>query len=191
MKMSSSETRIIKYAKISSEPVVIAMQEFRELDVSVLDAVDGSDNAEDAGESEQDAVSDIESAEPLIPMNEAIVQAAREEAQALLDAVRSEAGKISDQAAEEGHRLGYESGLKQGLSDGIKQGLDEAKNQMAAELRQAADKANALLAAAGIEAEQILTEAEPKIIELVLTISRKVIHEELAERPGVVLNLCL
>ena len=194
--MSSSETRIIKYAKISSEPVVIAMQEFRELDVSGLDSADGPDDLGEVGQDVADGVFESEPAEIAVPMDEAILQAAREEAQAILDSAQTildsaqaEAVRVRDQAAEEGRKQGHEAGLNQGKSDGLKQGLDEAKNQMATELRQAADQANAIITAAGEEAGQILAEAEPKIIELVLAISRKIIYDEAAERPDVVLNL--
>lgn len=193
--MSSSEVRIIKYAKISSEPVVIAMQEFRELDVSALDAVDISeetDVSDGVEATEQEVTEDIsvvEVCEPIIPVDEAIIQAAREEAQAIRDAALSEVEKARAKATEEGRRQGYEIGLNQGKKEGLQQGLDEAMGRMSDDLRQAADKANALISEASKEAELMLLEAEPKIIELILAISRKVICDEFADRPTVILNL--
>lgn len=195
--MSSSEIRIIKYAKVSAEPVIIAMQEFHELEVATLEILDGCETAEtsaaDAAEeglTESEAASQAE-AEPAVPMDEAIIQAAQAEAEALLQAARAEAENLRAQAAEEGRKQGYEAGLKQGQDDGLKQGLESAAREMEESLRQAAERANSMIAAAEQEVGQLRAEAEPKIIELVLAISRKIIHDEMEQRPGVVLNLVM
>ena len=82
-----------------------------------------------------------------------------------------------------------EAAKKQGHAIGLQQGLDEAKRQMADQLKQTADICNAMVAAAEQESSRVLLEAEPKIIELVLAISRKIICDEVEERPAVVLGL--
>ena len=177
--MSSSENRIIKYAKITNEPVVIAMQEFRELDIAGLEQFDP--DAPSYGEKE-------EPAEPIAPEDE-IILAARAEAKVLIDTAKNEASQLRSQAAEEGRQQGHAAGLQQAKEDGLRQGLEEAGQKTASRLQQAAERSSAIIAAAEQEAAQMLTEAEPKIIELVMAISRKVINDEVAERPAVVLNL--
>lgn len=173
--MSSSEVRIIKDAKISRDPVVIAMHDFSELNPLELAQIDA--DSEGAG---IDGVleTEEESKEPPIPVvvvrpEEEIIREAQEQAQTILTAAEAEAGKLKTQAA----------------ADGKKQGLAEAVAQMAQQVKENAERANSILAAADNEASRILSEAEPKIIELVLAISQKVINDEVEERPGIVLAL--
>lgn len=184
--MSSSESRIIKSANVSKDPVVIAMQKFSELDVAGLEQYELSETAPDDG---------VVLSEPIttVAPEDEIIQAARAEAENIIENAKCEADKLRAQATQagqdEGHKQGHATGLKQGLDDGLRQGLEEARQQMAGQLREAADRSNALVAVAQQEVDRLLAEAEPKIIELVLAISRKVIYEEVAERPTVVLNL--
>ena len=184
--MSSSESRIIKYANVSKDPVVIAMQKFSELDVAGLEQYELNETTPGDG---------VVIAEPITPIapEDEIIQAARAEAKSIVETAKSEADKLRAQAMQEGqdegHKQGRATGLQQGLDDGLRQGIEEAGQQMAGQLREAADRSNAMVAAAQQEANRLLAEAEPKIIELVLAISRKVINDEVAERPTVVLNL--
>ena len=191
--MSSSEVKIIKFAKVSGEPVVISMQQFRELDVAGLERFDPEDPATwDDGNVLADEAEEEETEIPIAPET-AIIQAARAEAQEILAAAQIEAEKQRVQAAQEGqkqgHATGHATGLQQGTEDGVRQGLDTAKQQMAEQLRQAAERSNSMVAAADQEVIRLLHQAEPKIIELVLAISRKIINDEVTERPAVVVNL--
>ncbi len=184
--MSSSDNRIIKYANISKDPVIIAMQKFSELDVAGLEQCGTCETAPDECELVSEPVVSI------APEDE-IIQAARAEAKDIVENARNEADKLCAQAIQdgqnEGRKQGHAMGLQQGKDEGLQQGLAEARQQMAEQLREAADRSNGMVVAAQQEVDRLLAEAEPKIIELVLAISRKVISEEMAERPTVVLNL--
>ena len=191
--MSSSDNRIIKDAKISASPIVIVMHDFADLtgieaeSVESVEDVDNSSSEEEAGQP---------SLEAKPRLDEELVQAAKQQAAELLAQANQEINEMKVRAeretAQEAERIKAataEAAKKQGHATGLQQGLDEAKRQMADQLKQTADICNAMVAAAEQESSRVLLEAEPKIIELVLAISRKIICDEVEERPAVVLGL--
>jgi len=191
--MSSSDNRIIKDAKISASPIVIVMHDFADLtgieaeSVESVEDVDNSSSEEEAGQP---------SLEAKPRLDEELVQAAKQQAAELLAQANQEINEMKvradREAAQEAERVkavALEAAKQQGHATGLQQGLDEAKRQMAEQLKQTADICNAMVAAAEQESRRILLEAEPKIIELVLAISRKIICDEVEERPAVVLGL--
>ena len=191
--MSSSDNRIIKDAKISSNPVVIAMHEFDDFDAAVVEQGD-----ESLGGDEHDQVLDSEttSQETALRVDEELVIAGKKQVAEMLQQANLMIDEMKQQAireaAVEADRLktkAAEEGTAEGHATGLRQGLDAAKQQMAAQLQQTCDQCNAMVATAEQEARQILQEAEPKIIELVMAISRKVITDEVETRPTVVLEL--
>ena len=191
--MSSSDNRIIKDAKISSNPVVIAMHEFDDFDAAVVEQGD-----ESLGGDEHDQVLDSEttSQETALRVDEELVIAGKKQVAEMLQQANLMIDEMKQQAireaAVEADRLktkAAEEGTAEGHATGLRQGLDAAKQQMAAQLQQTCDQCNAMVATAEQEARQILQEAEPKIIEMVMAISRKVITDEVETRPTVVLEL--
>lgn len=191
--MSSSDSRIIKDAKISASPVVIAMHDFTELNVAELEQPELDDPAD---ESATELPPANQQAEPKLRVDEELVLAGKKQVAELLERANQEIADLkaqaSREAAQEAERLkerAAEEGKQQGHAAGLRQGLDDAKRQMAEQVKQTADSCNAIVAAAEQDARRILQEAEPKIIELVLTISRKIIKDEVEERPAVVLEL--
>lgn len=191
--MSSSDNRIIKDAKISASPIVIVMHDFADLtgieaeSVESVEDVDNSSSEEEAGQP---------SLEAKPRLDEELVQAAKQQAAELLAQANQEINEMKvradREAAQEAERVkavALEAAKQQGHATGLQQGLDEAKRQMAEQLKQTADICNAMVAAAEQESRRILLEAEPKIIELVLAISRKIICDEVEERPAVALGL--
>lgn len=191
--MSSSDSRIIKDAKISASPVVIAMHDFTELNVADLEQPELD---EPADESATELPQGNQQPEPILRVDEELVLAGKKQVAELLERANQEIADLkaqaSREAAQEAERLkesAAEEGKQQGHAAGLRQGLDDAKRQMAEQVKQTADSCNAIIAAAEQDARRILQEAEPKIIELVLTISRKIIKDEVEERPAVVLEL--
>lgn len=191
--MSSSDSRIIKDAKISASPVVIAMHDFTELNVAELEQPELDELAD---ESATEFSPENQQTEPKLRVDEELVLAGKKQVEELLEHANQEIAVLkaqaSHEAAQEAERLkekATEEGKQQGHAAGLRQGLDDAKRQMAEQVKQTADSCNAIIAAAEQDARRILQEAEPKIIELVLTISRKVIKDEVEERPAVVLEL--
>ena len=191
--MSSSDNRIIKYAKLSSEPVIIVMRDFVALEEAHLPHVEGGDEAspdsENGGEETEESLQEaVVQPKP----DEQLLEEARCAAAEMLEAARKEAADIKTRATQEAARLKEQAaaeGKSQGHETGFRQGMDEARQKMADQLAQTSASCNASLAAIEKENQRYLLEAEPKIIELVLSISRKVIADEMEERPVVVLNL--
>ena len=191
--MSSSDNRIIKDAKISASPIVIVMHDFADLTGIEAESIESVEDVDNPSAEEEAGQPSLE-AKPRL--DEELLQAAKQQAAELLAQANQEINEMKVRAeretAQEAERIKAataEAAKKQGHATGLQQGLDEAKRQMADQLKQTADICNAMVAAAEQESRRILLEAEPKIIELVLAISRKIICDEVEERPAVVLGL--
>ena len=191
--MSSSDNRIIKDAKISASPIVIVMHDFADLTGIEAESIESVEDVDNPSAEEEAGQPSLE-AKPRL--DEELVHAAKQQAAELLAQANQEINEMKVRAeretAQEAERIKAataEAAKKQGHATGLQQGLDEAKRQMAEQLKQTADICNAMVAAAEQESSRVLLEAEPKIIELVLAISRKIICDEVEERPAVVLGL--
>ena len=191
--MSSSDNRIIKDAKISASPIVIVMHDFADLTGIQAESIESVEDVDNSSAEEEAGQPSLE-AKPRL--DEELLQAAKQQAAELLAQANQEINEMKVRAeretAQEAERIKAataEAAKKQGHATGLQQGLDEAKRQMADQLKQTADICNAMVAAAEQESSRVLLEAEPKIIELVLAISRKIICDEVEERPAVVLGL--
>ena len=191
--MSSSDNRIIKDAKISASPIVIVMHDFADLTGIQAESIESVEDVDNSSAEEEAGQPSLE-AKPRL--DEELVHAAKQQAAELLAQANQEINEMKVRAeretAQEAERIKAataEAAKKQGHATGLQQGLDEAKRQMADQLKQTADICNAMVAAAEQESSRVLLEAEPKIIELVLAISRKIICDEVEERPAVVLGL--
>lgn len=191
--MSSSDNRIIKDAKISASPIVIVMHDFADLTGIEAESIESVEDVDNPSAEEEAGQPSLE-AKPRL--DEELLQAAKQQAAELLAQANQEINEMKVRAeretAQEAERIKAataEAAKKQGHATGLQQGLDEAKRQMAEQLKQTADICNAMVAAAEQESSRVLLEAEPKIIELVLAISRKIICDEVEERPAVVLGL--
>ena len=191
--MSSSDNRIIKDAKISASPIVIVMHDFADLTGIEAESIESVEDVDNPSAEEEAGQPSLE-AKPRL--DEELLQAAKQQAAELLAQANQEINEMKVRAeretAQEAERIKAataEAAKQQGHAAGLQQGLDEAKRQMAEQLKQTADICNAMVAAAEQESSRVLLEAEPKIIELVLAISRKIICDEVEERPAVVLGL--
>ncbi len=189
--MSSSDMRIIKDAKMSRDPVVIAMHQFEKLDAPECfpeETINVESTDELAAILENSA--DFKGAHyPPISKNAAvsvenILQEARTHAEKLLADASKEVERMKVLAAEEAEEVKFRA-----VEDGKLQGVAEAKNQMLEQLQNTTKRCNALLEAATAEARQIVLGADTQIVELVLAITRKIIYDELEERPEVILGI--
>jgi flagellar assembly protein FliH len=182
--------RIIKDAKVSHDPVVIAMHKFEELEVPAVPQQDVNGAMEDEAQQASAA------AEPFLgatkPSAEEMAAAA---ADTILRNAQSGADQLYADAMKEIARLkaiaaGEADTLKkQAIAEGSQQGLAEANRQMLDQLQHTAERCNELMATATQEAKQIVLAAERQIIELVMTITRKIISDELEERPEIILGV--
>lgn len=188
--MFSSDMRIIKDAKISRDPVIIAMHEFEELDVSTLLRDESiNETADELGDPMGVQISEVDSfnglnAQPELSPPEKAMQEAKVRSEMMLTAAVQEISKMKAQAAEEAESL-----KAQAIEKGKRQGLEEARRQLAEQQKQATERSNAMVTAALQEARQIVLGAEQQIIELVLAVSRKVIYDEMDGRPDIILGI--
>ena len=189
--MSSSDMRIIKDAKMSRDPVVIAMHQFEKLD----DTENFTEDTMGAARDDELAAIVENSADfkgshyPPISKNAAvsaenILQEARDQAEKMLADASEEVARIKILIGEEAEELKLRA-----AEDGKQQGVAEANNQMLEQLQKTTERCNALLEAATSEARQIVLAADNQIIELVLAITRKIIYDELEDRPEVILGI--
>lgn len=186
--MSSSDMRIIKDAKISRDPVVIAMHKFERLDLPDPFSDDLTSEITDESNEISDIPGSFESSlystKNIATSAEKILQDAKMQSERLLTATSQEIARMKILAAEEGERLKVEA-----MEEGKQQGLAEAQHQIADQLQQAAESCNTIMEAALLEARQTVLGAENQIVELVLAISRKIIYDELDDRPEVILGI--
>lgn len=110
---------------------------------------------------------------------------AQQQSEALLAEAQVEAQALRQQAATQGHAQGREQGYQQGLAAGQAAGLEQALS----ENRQRIDQVFSALCAATTEIEQsrhqLATQALSEVIELALSIARRVTKRQGAIDPEV------
>ncbi|SDF38891.1 flagellar assembly protein FliH [Sporolituus thermophilus] len=159
-------SKIIKYVRVQGTPVVIEPVHTIEQTEVVKDSLAGVHD-EIIADAEKEAAR--------------LLSEARKNAAALLNEARQQYEKLKKEAFDQGYQAGYSQGMQQGRQD------IEAERQNA--LRQAADQAGQLLAAARREYQQTLIDAERHIIDLALAVARKILAREIEENPMVVLPI--
>jgi flagellar assembly protein FliH len=126
-----------------------------------------------------------ETGEPVrLPDPQEIVARARKEAEAILEEAAREAESIVSRAQEEAGRIATEAretGRNDGYLDGHAKGLAEAQGLL--------EEAEAALQSAREAYGQMLAESEPRLLALVIEISRKVLGDAFSEDPGVIVEL--
>jgi flagellar assembly protein FliH len=182
--------RIIKDAKISRDPVVIAMHNFTDLAATELfaDAVSEDDECQIVNEAtlscDAEKVSNGILKKTLAPSAEVILNDAVSQANAIKASAEEDVARMKTQALEEA------AGLKvQALEAGKAQGEEEAQRQIADKLQQTTNQCNALMAAAVQESQRIILEADSQIIDLVMAISRKVLFDAMEDRPELIVGI--
>ena len=188
--MSSSDIRIIKDAKISCDPVVIAMHQFEKLDAMELltdnsgcESANGSNAGHNLPEP-TDKVLHLTIKKNAEILADKILQDAKTQSEKMFANASQEIARMKAVAANETENL-----KAQAVTVGKNQGLTEAQCQMTEQLKQTTERCNSAMNAAIQEANRIVQEAEPQIIELVLAISRKIIYDEMDEKPDIILRV--
>lgn len=113
----------------------------------------------------------------------AILDNARQEADAYLSEAKTQAENMKQLAYAEGKEAGYQAGIEQGKND--------VRAEMLEEINNIANSANAIVKSAQHEAQNMILEAERQIIDIALAVARKVLAREIEENPAVVLPLVI
>jgi flagellar assembly protein FliH len=114
-----------------------------------------------------------------------LIHRARQQAEMLLTEAQQQGEEIRKQQAEEGRQEGFAQGLQQGIEAGRKQGHQQALNENKQKL---ADLTAALTEVLGqVEAQRQMLEAEAvtDVIELAISIARRVTKRQAEIDPGV------
>lgn len=122
--------------------------------------------------------------EPDLPDPAEILDKAREEAQAILDEAREEAEGLVSRARDKAARItdeAREAGRNEGYREGHMKGLDDA--------RALVEEAKAALQEARDAYAQMLSDSEPRLLALVIEISRKVLGDAFEADPDIILHL--
>lgn len=159
--------KIIKYAAVQNEPVVINHRPVLEL---VPECVPQANSA--AG---QDLLAEAEK----------VLTDAQQKARECIEKAAAEAEEIKRQAYEAGHQEGYQ----EGYSEGIRSGKSQAENEMRQEINVAHEKAEKILNRANQKYKESIVEAEQEIIRISLAVAKKILAREIEYNPMVVLPI--
>lgn len=123
------------------------------------------------------------------PIDLAVLQ---EQADALLRlaqqeavACRTEAETYAESLQQEARQQGYEAGYQEGFQNGV----EAATKEMQAKVDQATKQAANILSCAEEQSRGIIIGAERQIIDIAMTIARKILSREIEENPMVVLPI--
>lgn len=121
------------------------------------------------------------------------VAAAEKQAAAIMDEAGEAAEELKAKAREQGFAEGREAGLEDGRREGYEQGRkegEEAGMAMAAQaIEEAARQARSTISVAEEQARQTLLGAERQIVDMALTLARKILAREIEENPMAVLPI--
>lgn len=160
--------KIIKYAAVQEEPVIIKCKPTANL----------------ATECAATLAADLETEQHLGEARK-LCEDARLEAEKYLADAADQAEQIKQRAYEIGYQEGFSAGKQEGLDAGRNE-AEEAAHQL---LNEAATKASNIVACAENDYQETILSAERKIVELALAIASKVLARELEENPMVILPI--
>lgn len=163
--------KIIKYAAIQDDPVVINHQ--RPALELVPKTTDTTNTTED--NIRQDAINEAEE----------IINTARCEAEEILNQARLEAEQVKNQASQEGYQEGY----KDGHDEGFRQGTEQAASETKSTIENAVNKAEQIMFSVEQEYRESILDAEREIVRIALEVARKILAREVEENPMVVLPI--
>ncbi|MEW6379322.1 MAG: FliH/SctL family protein [bacterium] len=105
----------------------------------------------------------------------------------ILGAARQEAGKIREEAFQQGLSQGLAQGLAQGLSQGREEGRKECRKEIRDRLLPLEDTLKRLINRIEQVQQIILTKQEQEIIQLCIEMARKIIHTEISQNREIIL----
>lgn len=162
--------KIIKYAAVQNNPVVIATRPVLQL-------------VPECGELLSDSIS--EHKEEALEEAKRVLDDSRRKAEECLAQAASEAEKIKQEAIDAGRQEGYQNGY----NEGIRCGKEQAESEMQQKINRAVEKAQSILTCAEQEYKESIIEAEHEIIKISLAVARKILAREIEENPVVVLPI--
>ena len=138
----------------------------------------------------EEETTNIESINPhLIPVDLAAIQA---QADSMLLAAQEAAATCTAETQMQAQVIMTQAqaqGFQQGHQEGYAQGKQEAIAEMKSSMEQAARKAQQTILLAQQQAQEIIIGAERQIIDIAMTITRKILVREVDENPMVVLPI--
>lgn len=161
--------KIIKFASIQSEPVIINNCR------PVLELV--SENAE--------VVAEVDVRQEAADEAEKIVAAAKKQAEECINKAIFEAEQLKQQMYEQAKQEGY----RDGYAEGVRQGRQQAAEDMATELNEATKQARKILLDAHQQYKQFVIDAEREVIQIAFALAKKILMREIDENPTVVLPI--
>lgn len=113
-----------------------------------------------------------------------LLDKARDEARAIMEAARDEAELIHIQASQAAQEM-----KQQALEDGYREGLEKARQEMDTLQSEAQQRSRTLLEETRIHKLKTIKACEADILRLALAIAKKVVAAELGGNPDVILNV--
>lgn len=168
-KETRSLPRVIKYATLTDEPMVVGHQFFSASMEEAL-ATDGMTDAAEEAEQLKQEIINVATQKAAVIVADAQSEAVRE-----VLAAQEQTEALKQQACEEGRQ--------QGVAEGKEQVLLEMRQQV----HEAAVKAEKILALADQEAKNMILAAERQIVDIAISLARKVLACEVEENPVVIL----
>lgn len=165
-------SRIIKYAAIHGTPLVI--NNARKIEQPLHAVPDISNSAE----TEPDISNIIANAQEEAQQ---IINKAQQQAQSHLAAAEEEVVSLKQNAYEEGYKKGYDEGFVKGQA--------EAAQQSQQIIDDAVRKTNAAFDAAQEATHEMVVSAERQIIDIAMSVAKKILARELDENPMVILPI--
>lgn len=162
--------KIIKYAAVQSDPVVIKSRPVLQL-------------VPECGALPSDSITERQ--EELLSEAKKVLADSQRQAEEYLAQAADEAEKIKQEAIDAGRQEGYQDGY----NEGFRCGKEQAASEMQQKINSAAEKAQSILTCAEQEYKESIIEAEQEIINISLAVARKILAREIEENPVVVLPI--
>lgn len=116
------------------------------------------------------------------------LEAAKTQAQVILEQARQEGEAIRRQAQAEGFASGHAEGMEVGKKDGHQQGLENARAEFAEQNRQLRAELEELFTRFEAERNHLIAQAHQDLLALALAIAQKITHRQIEIDPGFVLD---
>lgn len=176
-------SKIIKFVSVNTTPVNVPPP-------SILATAEALEVI--SQETELSEVLPEEQGQPINELAEAakeeadnIIAAAQDQAADILATARQQAEQVKAAAQEEGFQLGFQ----QGMTEGMTQGEAAAQEKAQEFLNTAAATADQRVAAASADAAAMLAGAERQIVDIAMTVARKILAREIEENPLTILPI--
>ncbi|HNT36718.1 MAG TPA: FliH/SctL family protein, partial [bacterium] len=132
------------------------------------------------------------SREDLLRQAQATLQQAQKEKQTILSNALAEKERILNQARlerDEIQRRAYEEGYEKGLQEGLNKGTQQGRQEVLKVQKPIGDRLQGIVDAAEQAFSRVCTECEHDMIELIISVAEKVIHQQIDQSNEIVLNM--